>query len=282
MSKELNKVCVSCGNSFNGNYCGNCGEKVVIPEERTLKYFFGEVFNAFTFADNKTLKTIRYLFIRPGVLPLRYVEGQRKLFIAPLPLFLLINLVYFLFNPLDTFNSHFVNQLSGQPYSGFIQPIAKAAMQQSELTNQFYEAAYNNASQNISKSILLLFPVLFAFPLWGLFYKKSTLLFDHLMLSISFMSFVLLGLMLLIPALIIGILTITGYMGGSANFDWNGSLATGLVISGFCLYLGVALKNFYKVKWLKLIPVTLLLFIGFTFLMYLYRFILFFLTIWSI
>lgn len=204
------------------------------------------------------------------------------MFIAPLPLFLLINLVYFLFNPLDTFNSHFVNQLRGQPYSDFIQPIAKAAMHESGLSNQFYESAYNNASQNISKSILLLFPILFAFPLWSLFYKKSTLLFDHLMFSISFMSFVLLGLMLIIPAIIIAILHLVGWMGVAVDFDWNGSLATGLVVSGFCLYLGAALKNFYKVTWLKLIPVTLLLFMVFTFLLYLYRFILFFLTIWSI
>lgn len=278
----MSEKCVSCGNQFLGNYCNQCGEKIVMEEERTLRYFLGEVLNAFTFADNKALKTFKYLFAKPGILPKRFIEGQRKVFIAPLPLFLLINLIYFFFNPLDTFNSRLVSQLGGQPYSRLIQDYAEQAIQNSGLSQHVFESIYNNSSENISKSILLLFPVLFSFPLWGLFHKRSSYLFDHLMLSISIMSFVLLGLLLLLPMLIIALFYVIGQLGGSADFDWNGFMITLTSLSLFGIYLTVSIRNFHKVSVKRAILATAILLLAFAVLMYLYRFILFFLTIWSI
>ncbi len=282
MSERLDKKCVSCGNKFSGFYCNQCGEKIVIQEERTLKHFFGEVFSAFTFADNKVWKTFRCLFAKPGILPKRFVEGQRKVFIAPLPLFLLINLIYFFINPLDTFNSQLVSQLDGQPYSRFIQDYAELSMQKSGLSQEVFESTYNINSANISKSILLLFPILFAFPLWGLFHKRSSYLFDHLMLSISFISFVLFGLLLLLPMLIMALLYLIVWMGGSANFDWNGFVITLTSLSLLGIYLTAGIKNFYELKLPRAIVAAIILLMAFAILMYLYRFILFFLTIWSI
>ncbi len=282
MSERLDKKCVSCGNQFSGFYCSQCGEKIVIQEERTLKHFFAEVFNAFTFADNKVWKTFRYLFAKPGMLPKRFVEGQRKVFIAPLSLFLLINLIYFFINPLDTFNSKLASQLDGQPYSRLIQGYAELAMQNSGLSQEVFESTYNINSANISKSILLLFPILFAFPLWGLFRKRSSYLFDHLMLSISFMSFVLFGLLLLMPMLIIALFYVIGWMGGPAGFDWNGSIITLTSLFLLSIYLTAGIKNFYQIKLTRAFLAAFILLIAFTILMYLYRFILFFLTIWLI
>ena len=282
MSASPHIKCVSCGNLFTGFYCSLCGEKVVIKKERTIKHFLGQVFSAFTFADNKAWKTFMYLFTKPGILPKRFVQGQRKVFIAPLPFFLLINLIYFFINPLDTFNSRLVSQLGGQPYSGLIQGYAELAMQNSGLSQQVFESTYNSSSENISKSILLLFPILFAFPLWGLFHKRSSYLFDHLMLSISFMSFVLLGLLLLFPLLIIGLFYIIGQLGGAADFDWNGYMITLTSLTLFGIYLTAAIKNFYEVNLKRALLATAILLVAFAILMYLYRFILFFLTIWSI
>lgn len=279
MPDENAYTCVSCGHVFIGRYCSECGEKLVEPQERTLRYFFGQVINAFTFADNKIWKTIKYLFVKPGVLPLAYVRGQRKGFLSPLSLFLLINVFYFVFSPVDTFNSYFHNQMSGQPYSALIHDYGLKVSHNSGLAEGAFEKKYNDHANNTSKSIILLLPILFAFPVFGLFYQRSAFLFDHLMFSISFMSFILLGVFLMMPAVIMAIVYLSRLLHYQLSFDWNGTLAIALLLLSLFTYLGIGLKNFYKQKWSWILLKTIALIPCFIVVMFVYRFILFFLTI---
>ncbi len=278
---ESKFTCQSCGQNLDGKYCKDCGEKVVDRSEQTLRHFFGEVISAFTFADNKVWKTLKYLFFKPGQLPELYIKGRRKQFISPLPLFLLINLLYFLFSPLDTFNSYFLSQIGSQPYSALIhdyglQQLAKSGMGEAE-----FSIDYNAHSLTISKSIILLIPILFAFPLWALFYKKSSYLFDHLMFAITFMSFILLGVFFILPLLIIIILKISLWLELPLSFDWNGSVAIVILLGTLIGYLSISVFRFYKQSVALSIFKIILLLISFVLLVYFYRFVLFFLTLWT-
>lgn len=282
MEENQKQHCVNCGNSFEGKYCNICGERIVKREELTVRHLIGETIKALTFADSKIFRTLKTLFFKPGVLPKRYLEGYRKAFVPPLSLFLLVNLIYFLLNPFDTLNSHLNSQLAYQPYSELIYDYGVQQMESSTWSNEVYTEKYNARSLAISKSMILIFPLLFSFPLWLLFYRKTRYLFDHLMLALSYMTFILLGLLLLMPALIKGILYLMAQLGQSVQFDWNGLLATVLLFGLIGLYLFFTLKHFYKQTNGATLLKTVVLIPAFVGVLFAYRFILFFVTVWSL
>ncbi|MEZ4740015.1 MAG: hypothetical protein R2818_11820 [Flavobacteriales bacterium] len=43
--------CKSCGSVVVGRYCSACGEKVLTPDDHTLKHYLGALLNAFTFGQ---------------------------------------------------------------------------------------------------------------------------------------------------------------------------------------------------------------------------------------
>ena len=281
-NQNTETACLSCGLPFKGKFCNNCGEKRVKPEEHTLKFFLGQLINALTFADTKVWKTLRYLFLRPGKLPLDFIKGKRKPYIAPLPLFLLVNILYFLISPVDTFNSYFQSQIGGQPYSNFIVEYGMEQMRGSGLEEEAFKAKYNSHSSNISKTIILLIPIMLAFPLSMLYSRKKYYFFDHLMFSISYMTYILLGIFLILFYSVFAILLLMKLVGQSVNFDWNGPLAILILLVSLGVYLFFAVKNFYQQSWLLTSVKTFMLLIGFIVSLLLYRFVLFFVTIWTL
>jgi len=282
MNASVTKPCITCGKELSGKFCSSCGEKVVDRQERTLKYFFLQVLNAFTFADTRAWKSLKRLFSQPGILPREYVVGRRKPFLSPLPLFFLINFLYFLVAPFDTFNTHFQIQLEGQIYSELIHDYGHQQLEKSKLDKETFIARYNSHSANISKSILLLFVVLFTVPLMILFYKKTSLYFEHLMFSLSFISFLLLGIFIILPYLTVLLQLLLNQMGVNLDVDWNGGFMVlfALLITG--IYLGVGLKTFYQETWKLVLLKTPVLLFSLVFTLFLYRFLLFFATVWTI
>lgn len=273
--------CASCGHELSGRFCSSCGEKVVDVQEHTLRHFFMQVLNAFTFADTRVWKSLKLLFIQPGKLPREFLNGRRKPYISPLPLFFLINFLYFLVAPFDTFNTHFQNQLNGQVYSRLIHEYGHNQMDASRLEQKAFETKYNSHSANLSKSILLLLALFFAVPLMLLFYKKTSLYIEHLMFSLSFVTFLLLGIFLLLPYLIYASEALLNWRGIDVQMNWNstGSILFALSLMG--VYLGKGLKTFYDQRYTVIIPKTLLLLFALIFTVLFYRFALFFATIWT-
>lgn len=70
----------------NGNYCQNCGAKVII-ERLSFKHLTDEFSQQFLNWDNRFLFTLKYLFINPAKVVSEYVDGVRKRYINPLSFF---------------------------------------------------------------------------------------------------------------------------------------------------------------------------------------------------
>jgi len=281
MKPPESKRCVSCGHELSGQYCSSCGEKVVNLEEHTLRHFFMQVLNAFTFADTRAWKSLKLLFTRPGKLPREYLEGRRKPYISPLSLFFLINFLYFLVAPFDTFNTHFQSQMNGQVYSKLIHDFAHNELEESQLDQTVFEARYNSHSANLSKSILLLMALLFAVPLMLMFFSKTSLYIEHLMFSLSFVSFLLLGTFILLPYLIFAAQSLLNWVGFDFHINWNGLGSILFALSIIGVYLGKGLKTFYNQPYTVIVPKTLVLIFALVFTVLFYRFALFFATIWT-
>lgn len=75
--------CKNCGIPLEGNYCSDCGQKV-ITERITIRYLFTELFNIITNVDRGFLYTIKMLLVAPGEMIRNYLNGQTLRYYHPL------------------------------------------------------------------------------------------------------------------------------------------------------------------------------------------------------
>ncbi|HEU0055057.1 MAG TPA: DUF3667 domain-containing protein [Longimicrobium sp.] len=81
-------ACPSCGAAIAERYCPRCGERRIFPGDAALARFFREAFEEVLDVDSRTLRTLRALAFRPGVLTREYLAGRRRLYLGPLKLYL--------------------------------------------------------------------------------------------------------------------------------------------------------------------------------------------------
>ena len=60
-------MCANCGAPLLGLYCTHCGQKVK-PLDPTIRELAADVLSEVTDVDGKLLRSVRYLFTRPGFL----------------------------------------------------------------------------------------------------------------------------------------------------------------------------------------------------------------------
>lgn len=97
MSKELRheKNCLNCGHTVEERFCSQCGQENIETKDSFL-HLVGHVFEDITHFDSKFLKTIKTLFLKPGVLSQEYLEGKRNKYVQPVRLFIFTSFIFFL------------------------------------------------------------------------------------------------------------------------------------------------------------------------------------------
>src|SRR5689334_9585939 len=87
-------MCANCGAPLLGVYCTHCGQKVK-PLDPTIRELAGDVLSEVTDIDGKLLRSVRYLFTRPGFLSREHAEGRRARYVSPLRLYLVFSALFF-------------------------------------------------------------------------------------------------------------------------------------------------------------------------------------------
>jgi hypothetical protein len=274
--------CASCGHMLTGKYCSQCGEKVLKAEDKSVKHFFEEFFHMLTHADNKFLRSLKYLLFRPGFLTKEYLAGRRKLYASPLSLFFIGNLIYLLLSPVDALNTHYQSQVQAQGYSRIIAPVGAARMKEKGWTMQQMEEHYNAKSGKASKMLMILLVFIFSVPVAILFYRRDLYYSDHLVFATEFISFLIYGVLTILPIILICTFLLLRFLlhDNSLTFDPNSILANILLALIMGSYLFIAANRVYKQSWT--LPRVLLLTVCTGFTVLLYRFILFYATLWML
>jgi hypothetical protein len=86
--------CANCHTPLTGLFCAHCGQKdkALDPTVRELATdTLGEV----TDVDGKLLRSMRYLFTRPGFLSREHAEGRRASYVSPVRLYLVFSVAFF-------------------------------------------------------------------------------------------------------------------------------------------------------------------------------------------
>lgn len=279
MSIELNTNCINCDEPLHGKFCSNCGLKRITPEDKKIKHFLIEFFTSLFFADGKILSTLRIIFSKPGELTRTYISGNRKKYIAPLQLFFFTNLLYFLFPMLSTFNTSLSSQIKGQYYSPIIKETIKKELKITGLSYEDYRSKYEAQSTQNGKLLLIVLVLLQAFAFSLLFLRNKKYFFtDFLAASAYFNSIYILVLLVIIPAIVI----IADYFIEFKKERLNDEVLSISILILLIIYLISYLKNAFQISWkssiLKAIALALFLIPTVT----IYRFILFWVTYWSV
>ncbi len=272
---ELPTECLNCGAAVKGAYCYNCGQRVRDNTDRSLSRLFGDFLTNVFFLDNRFLLSVWYLIRFPSRMTVEFLEGKRRKFISPVTLFLFINLVYFLVSPLSDYSLPLEDQLYSQPYSKWMQGWVEQKMQNEALSWQEYSVTYQNASDNISKSVMIINVPMIAIFVYLMAFKQRRFYFDSLIFSFHFFSLFMISWIML---------------------DWAGKLidyvaeqSTTLSTISFnffvlivpFLYALLGTKNFLKIKWYWSIPAGFGVLLGALLANLIYRFIILILTVWT-
>ena len=181
-------TCKSCQNVFSGNFCNQCGEKILTAKERSFKTVANNFLQTITFADSRLIRTLWQVIIRPGALSHDFVNGKRVNHISPTALFFVLNLFYFFFPFIQLFNASLNTQLLS-PFSIFYKSIIAHKIANLDLTLESFTFIYNLKTTSLAKLMVMVFVVVSSLPLNFLYWKKNRYFADHVTYAVELACF---------------------------------------------------------------------------------------------
>ena len=271
-------ICANCGAKLHGRFCSKCGEKRLKPSDFAFSHLLKELFENFSHADSRLLRSLWYVVRRPGFLSAEYLNGRRKPYLKPLSFFLLINVLYFLtipFSTLRTFEAPLKFQYMN-PYGKVAKEMvdARTAGMDSQAMAGF-EEKFNHENHSLSKSLLIILAPLLALPLWMLFGRRKPYFAQHFVVALHFLS------LQLLLNIVFGIVLKGGVTSTIFGFRPEVHFFIEVVepLLWFCLLGYVSFKTVYEEKWPATLSKTMVMvFLWFPILI-LYRFLIFLLTL---
>lgn len=271
----LTHTCLSCGHSFTGKFCNQCGEKVYTDKDKSMGQILHDTVHFITHFEGSFLTTIKTIFTRPGKLAYNYCNGIRKKYFKPISLFLLCIVLYLLFPRFDGLNMKFSTYVSKQNnYTWLVLPVAKTKLKNSSITETQLGEQYNKLSAKVSKIFLLALIPLSAVCLYAMYYRKRRFFFDHFIMATEFTSLMVIGVFLLLPLLVTAGEWI--YSPISGFFVDNNLLPFLFIHILLLVFLYIAFRRFYQQSWIWTLLKAIIFLLVFDFgIMYIYHCLLF-------
>ncbi|CAN5138443.1 hypothetical protein BH09BAC3_BH09BAC3_32050 [soil metagenome] len=261
-------TCKSCGNPFKGIYCNICGEKVLIPADRSFRSFLNGILLAVTLADTRFIKTVWLIIRSPGGLSKEFAEGRRVKYLKPLSLFFVLNLLYFLFPVIQVFSASLKTQLNSiQGVFAGSSVASKMIYLGIESVNSF-AVLYNQKTGGLAKMLVILFVVIVSLPLNLIYRARNRYFTDHVGLAVELVCFNF--LVILLTTLILNVAGVGNYV--------DERVLTGIFITLNLYFLVRAGKTFYEEGPLRLVLRSLLMLGVLRVSIELYRIVLFYVT----
>jgi hypothetical protein len=150
---------------------------------------------AFTSIDTKTARSAWTLVRRPGELTVSWMEGVRKIYVAPITLFLLINVLFFAVQSLTgetVFSSPLDSHLNHQDWSAFARSVVARRLDATGTSHDAFAAAFDSAVVVHAKSLIILMTVPFALLLPLVFVRAHRPFMTHVVFALHLYAFLLL------------------------------------------------------------------------------------------
>lgn len=279
---DLLRICITCGHEFSGRYCNRCGEKVLVPEDRSLPMLFRRTFANIPILDNKFTRTLRLMVTRTGFVSSNYIRGIRMPFIDPLAMFLIVNLVYFLFATNHSYNSSLRAQMHFQLHNETATQMVERHLMEKDLTLEEFTEKYDLHAASVAKIMLICLVVILAIPLWVANYQSGLFFRDHLIVAMEFCTVLVLINNLIIPWIWIALNHV--FSGEPVDVDsiFNDvytAVIMGVVSFGLFYVIG---KRVYGLSRRRSVFISLSLLAGLFIALHLYYGVIFFVSMWTL
>ena len=157
---------------MHGKYCANCGQKVILAEDKKLRHLVTEFFHHFTHLDSKFLSTLKKILFRPGDVTRDISEGITVPHFKLSALFLIGTIIYYLL-PLNMvistpLNESFEQQVTASEYHEWMAKFAKNKSLSGNKTMAELQETYDRRQHDYGKLLTLLFIPLLIPILWAL------------------------------------------------------------------------------------------------------------------
>ncbi|HEY2583823.1 MAG TPA: DUF3667 domain-containing protein [Mucilaginibacter sp.] len=236
--------CKSCGNDHQENFCPACGEKKFDTHQLSLKHFLEETFEGLIHFDNKFLRTVKTLILKPGQLSIDYTEGRRVNYMKPVQFFLVVNLLFFL---LCIGNNIYSIPLSSYiTYDNFTKyntvKIVNDKLKKTKLTLAEYEQIFNEKIVSDSKELIFVFVPFYGFVFALFFFWKKKYFVEHLVFATHFVAFIL--VLNLFEFYFVSLpFRLIKRINYSEEFDFYSSIVICVFVAA---YFAIAARRFYK------------------------------------
>ena len=272
--------CAACEGKLAGPYCHACGERAPQPEDESMVAFLRDQFHEVTSADGRLWRSVRALFV-PGKLTEEFFAGRRGVYVRPVRLFLVLNILFFLW----------VGWFGGKGFVGdaelyrsnwrFSEAMAEAAAQ-AGVTGEAYDAAFSQRARVLAPTLIAVLIPAFTVVLALVLAPARRPLVRHAVFATHYVaalmaSTVLVSFVLALPLIIIRLLT------GATAYNLNDSILLPIFLVLWSVYLVAGVRRVYGVPWWgAAVSGLTLASLGTMVAMEVYRTALFFVTLWTL
>src|SRR4051812_20095906 len=275
--------CVGCGAAVSGRYCAGCGEQTA-RHDYSMKHLGTEVLETTLHLDGRVFTSFRSLLTRPGQLTTDFLAGKRKTQLGPVQMFVVCNVLYFLFLPLALqlpFTSTLRMQTENRPWRAMATRMVQARVGDRHEPLEQYTTRFDETAHLQGHSLVMLMVPVFAIGVWALHPRARRYYAEHLVFSFYAMAFLLLWMT-------VTTVPISQVYRLGVIAEWwspNGSLLEACldtpIVLGFTAYLATASRRSYADGWPAASGKSVLLAGWLTVCLTIHRFILFFTTFYA-
>ena len=176
-------------------FCEQCGEEPLRRLDLTLRDIAGQFVRTFSSVDGRLLKSFGALLTAPGAITVAHLNGQRRSFIGPLPLFLIANGLFFAVQSLTyaaIFSSPLSSHLHGQDWSVLAQSLVDSRLSGRRQALADYAPLFDAAVVLNAKALIFLMALAFAPLLPLMFYRAHRPAGVHIVFALHLYAFLLL------------------------------------------------------------------------------------------
>jgi hypothetical protein len=187
--------CPTCRATVSTPYCPECGERPLRARELTFRGLFDQLVGAFTPVDGRLLRTFRCLAGRPGFLTVAYLQGQRKPYVGPVPLFLIANALFFASESLTggrVFTTPLDAHLHTQPWSAGAELLVSHRMAATQTSLDLYAPVFDHSVAVNARSLIVFMALSFVGALAIVFPRSRRPPVAHALFSLHLYAFLLL------------------------------------------------------------------------------------------
>lgn len=279
-------ACPSCGTESVGRYCRHCGERRLGPDDRSLRHILDSIADLLTHFDSKGYRSLRFLVTRPGFLSVEQLRGSRVRYAKPLSLFVSINVFYYFSITLlgaNTFTTPLEIQLhQNNYYSSLANRQVDHRVQAEQQTFAAFEVRYDERTSVLSKTLIFLFIPIYAVLFFGLFFFRRRYFVEHAVVATHLWSFILLLLAIVVPLVALVSMWWLKAPSTAAVLATHDQAVSLFLQASIALYLVAMLRRVYVANTWYCAGVALLIGWSFFHIVWLYRFLLFEITVLSL